>query len=98
MIEQPSRRRNDDVHAASEGVFLRSVADAAEHRGAGDRRMGREILEVLEYLGCQLARGRQDERPRLSSRTVQQALQNRQQKRGGLAAARLRGGDEVMAG
>ena len=36
VIEQPSRRRDDDVDAALERVLLRPHADAAEDRRAGD--------------------------------------------------------------
>ena len=32
VVEQAARRRDDDVHAAPEGVLLRPHADAAEHR------------------------------------------------------------------
>ena len=43
VIEQPARRRDDDVDAAAERVLLRAHADAAEHRRAGDRRVHGEV-------------------------------------------------------
>ena len=54
--------RDDDVDAAAEGVLLRSHADAAEDRGAGDRRVHRQIVEVGENLRRELACRRQHQR------------------------------------
>ena len=98
VIEQPAGRRDDDVDAAAKRVLLRPVADAAEHGRAGHRRVRREILQVFENLRRQLARGREHERARAAARRVDQSLQDRQQKRRGLAAAGLRAGDQVAAG
>ena len=47
VIEQPAGRRDDDVDAAPERVLLRSHADAAEDRRAGDRRVDRERVADL---------------------------------------------------
>jgi hypothetical protein len=82
-------RGDDDVHAAAEGVLLRPHADAAEHRGAGDRRVDGQIHQVLVDLRRQLARRRQHQRARRAARLVHQRVQDRQQERGRLAAAGL---------
>jgi hypothetical protein len=97
VIEQPSRRRDDHVDAAPERVLLRAVADAAEHRRAGHGRVHAEILQVLENLRGQFARGREHERARGAPGLVDQVVQNRQQKRRGLAAARLGAGKQIAA-
>ena len=100
MIEQPARRGDDDVDAAAERVLLRAHAHAAEDRGAGDRRVHGEVVEVFENLRRQLARGREDQRARRArprARLLHQAVENRQQERGGLAAARHGAGQQVAA-
>ena len=92
MIEQPPRRPDDDVDAAAEGVLLRAHADAAIHGKAAERRVDGEILQIFDNLRRQLARRRDDERARgarPAARLLHEAVQNRQQKRRGLPAARL---------
>ena len=98
MVEQAAGRRDDHVHAAAKGVLLRTHADAAVHRGAGDRRVDGERVQVLEDLRGQLARGRQDQRARRPPRPIDQPVKDRQQKRGGLAAAGLRARQDVASG
>jgi hypothetical protein len=56
-----------------------------------------QILKVGEDLRGQFAGGRQHERPRGAARLVDQPVQDRQQKRGGLAAAGLGAGQDVLA-
>ena len=73
VIEQPARRGDDDVHAAAERVLLRAHADAAEDRGAGERRVHGERVEVLEDLRRQLARRRQHQRARRAARLARSA-------------------------
>ena len=97
VIQQASRRRDDDVDAAAEGVLLRSHADAAEDRRAGDRRVDRELVQILQNLRRQLTRRRQHQRPRRPPRLVDQTVENRQQERRGLAASGLRRRDDVLA-
>ena len=60
------------VDAGAERVLLRSHADAAEDRGGGDRRVHRELLELLQNLRRELARRREDERARRAARTLEQ--------------------------
>ena len=97
VIQQPAGRRDDDVDAAPERVLLRSHPDAAEDRGAGDRRVDRERGEIFEDLRRKLPRRRQHERARRAPRLVDQTVENREQKRRRLAAAGLRGGNDVLA-
>ena len=73
VIEQPARRGDDHVHAAAEGVLLRAHADAAVDRGAGQRRVHGERVEVLEDLRRQLARRRQHQRARRPARLARSA-------------------------
>ena len=87
MTSTPLRKR----------VLLRSHADAAEHRRGGHRRMHREIVEVVDDLRRQLARRRQHQRARGAARLVDQLVQDRQQKRGRLAAAGHGAGEQVAA-
>jgi hypothetical protein len=98
MIQEPSRRSDHDIHAAAEGVLLRSHPDAAKHRRSGQRRMNSKIVEVLHNLRRQFARRRQHQRARGPARLVDEAVQNRQQKGRRLAAAGHRARQHVAAG
>ena len=98
VIEQAAGRRDDDVDAAAEGVLLRPHADAAEDGGRGQRRVHREVVEVFDDLRRELARRRQHERARRAARLADQAVEDRQQKRRGLAAAGHGAGEQVLAG
>jgi hypothetical protein len=96
MIQQPSRSRDNDVDAAAESVLLRSHADAAEHGRRGQRRMHREIVEIFDDLRRELAGRRQHECARRAARLADQAVENREQKGRGLAAAGHRAGEQVL--
>src|SRR5262245_6684140 len=76
-------------------MLLRSVTDATEYRCAGNRRVHGELLQVIEDLRGQLARRRQHECARAAARLPDQIVENRQKKRGGLAAAGLRAREDV---
>ena len=54
-------------------------------------------LEVLVDLRRQLARGREDERARRAARLRHEPVEDREDERGGLAAARHRAGEDVAA-
>ena len=95
VVEQPARRRDDDVDAAPERVLLRPHADAAEDRRAGDRRVHREVVQVLEDLCRQLARGRQHQRAGRAARPVDQLVEDREQERRRLPAAGHGAGEHV---
>ena len=97
MIEQPSRRGDQDVDAAAERVLLRPHADAAENRRAGDRRVDGKVVEVVEDLRRELPRRREHERARRAARLLDQLVQDRQQERRRLAAARLGAREDVAA-
>ncbi len=98
MIEQPSRRGDDDVDAAPKGVLLLRHADAAEHGRRSDRGMHGEVVQVLENLRRQLARGGKDERAGGAARLIDEPAQDREEKRGGLAAPRGSAGEQVVPG
>ena len=87
VIEQPSGRADDHVHSAPERVLLRPHADAAEDGGRADRRVDGEVVEILDDLRRQLSRRRQHERARRPARLRDEAVQDGQQERRGLAAA-----------
>ena len=76
-------------------MLLRSHADAAEHGRAGHRCVDREAVEIVQNLRRELTRRRQDQRTRRAPRLVDEMMHDRQQEGGRLAAAGLRGGDDV---
>ena len=98
MIEQPPGRCDDHVDAGSKGVFLRPHADAAEHRCGVERRVHGEVVQVFENLRGELPRRRQHQRARRAARAADQLVQDRQQERGGFAAAGHGAGEEIFAG
>ncbi len=98
MIQQPARGADNHVNAAPKRVLLRSHPDAAEHGRRGQRRMHREIVQVLHDLRRQLTRRRQHERPRRSARFVDETMEDRQKKGRGLAAAGHRACQQVVSG
>jgi hypothetical protein len=57
----------------------------------------REIAEALLGLGGELAGRGKDERARRAARAVEEALHDREQEGGGLAAPRHRAGEQVAA-
>src|SRR5207245_10995779 len=63
VVQEPARCRDDHVHAAPERVRLRAHADAAEDRGARERRVHGELDEVRVDLRGELAGGREDQGP-----------------------------------
>ena len=95
MVEQSTGGRYDDIDAAPEGVLLRSHSDAAEHGRPGHRGVDGEGIEIVQDLRRELARGDEHQRSRGAARLVDQMVNDRQQKGGRLAAARLRGCDHV---
>ncbi len=97
VIEQAPGRRHNHADAAAKRVLLRAHADASEHGRSGHRRVHSQFLQVCVDLGGQLASGRQDERAGGAARLGHQPVQNREQKRGGLAAARHGAGQDVSA-
>ncbi|VVE71164.1 hypothetical protein PPN31119_03838 [Pandoraea pnomenusa] len=104
VVEQTSRRGNENVDAARELLDLRHHRHTAEH---GHRRET-QILAVLGHalldLGRQLARGGQHERAhralavgRRRTRARREHLQDGQREAGGFAGAGLGAGEEIAA-
>ena len=98
VIQQTAGSRDDDIHPAPEGVLLRSHADPAEHGRRRDRRVHREIVEVLHDLCGQLTGRGEDEGPGGAARLVDEAVQDRQHEGRGLAAPGHGAGEDVPAG
>ncbi len=101
QVEQPARRRDEDVHAARERRALRPLADAAEDHGVVDAEAPSEAREGLADLARQLARRREhecaDAASPLAARLGGQVLEDGQRERRGLAGARLRAAEQVAA-
>ena len=100
VIHQAARCRDDDVHAGAQRELLLVHRHAAEDGDARDGRVIREALHLVFDLHGQLARRREHERSRarrLRTRLVEEALQDRNEERGGLAGAGLGAGDHVAA-
>jgi hypothetical protein len=97
VIDQPARRGDNDVHAAAKRMLLRPHADATVHGCAGDGRVHGQPVEILEDLRRQLARGRQNERLCRPARPIDEAIDDRQQKRRGFPAAGLGACDHVAS-
>ncbi len=102
VIDEASRRRDDDVDAGGEGLRLRRHRGAPEDRRARQPGVIDEPLQVVLYLHHQLAGRPQDEHagprgPRrgVVPRLLEQAVEHRQQVGRGLAASRLRARDQV---
>ena len=98
MIEETAWRRDDDVDARTQGVFLRGHSDAAIDRVAVDSGALRKPAEGDLDLGRELSRRRQDEGPRAARGLFHESLKDRQQEGGRLAGARLRRPDDVATG
>ena len=76
QVEQPSRRRDEDVRARGEPRLLDDPG-AAVHGGDRERACVGDRAQVIDDLDCQLARGREHERGRAAASRVLQALDHR---------------------
>lgn len=102
VIEQATRRGDDDIGATLEFLLLRADRDAAEEGGDAQVRwqtVGRQRLVNLER---ELARRHEHQAARLThpGRTAaadQQAIDHRQAERGSLAGAGLRACQQIAA-
>ncbi len=105
VIEQPARGGDDDFDATAQLGLLRTDVDAA----VDAQRTQRQMLAVgdhrIMHLHRQLARRRQDQRPRLVARRrsagvgmTSQPVQQRQSEAGRLAGAGLRAAHDIMTG
>ena len=95
VVKQPARRRDDHVDTGAQGMLLLTHADAAVDGRCRERRVDRELVQVLKDLRGQFTRRRDDQRARGAARLVQQPVQNGQQERGGFAAAGHGAGNQV---
>jgi hypothetical protein len=98
VVEEPPRRRHQDVDPLAEVLLLRPHGDAAEDGRSLDGRELGEPLHVLDDLRRQLPRGGEHQYPGRAAGLVVQPVQDRQQEGRGLAAARHRAGEHVLAG
>jgi hypothetical protein len=99
-VEQPARRRDDDVRSASQCSNLRSVAHSSvEHNGF---EVGKPAIggEAFTHLGCEFSRWceYQSSGSRLARDFGRQSLQSRQSKCRGLAGSGLSACEEIAAG
>ena len=103
VIEQPARRRDNDIDALAELLLLRVQRHTAVDRDDPDLGMASVFLEALFDLNAKLASRSQNERANSVFRdagavvchAVEQALDNRKSEAGGLARPRLCETDEV---
>src|SRR6266550_4454492 len=95
-VKETARRADDDVHSATERVFLRAVADAAIDGDDANIPVATEGLELLRDLLAKLAR-RYDDQREWRTGTSYDALEDRQREGSGLAGACLRLGKEIAA-
>ena len=98
VIKEPPRRRDDDLGAGAERALLRPHVDAADDRYRREPDVVAERERLLVDLQRQLTRRRENERVARAALPAVQALQDRQQKRRGLAGAGRRAADQVAAG
>jgi len=95
VVEEASGAGHDHVHALAECALLPAHAHSAIHGGAGQRCAGGQFLEMFGYLRRKLPRRRQDERPGGAALHREQAVHDREEERGSLAAAGLGAGEQV---
>ena len=68
VIDQPPGRGDDDVDAGAQRALLHAHLDAAVDRGAGDRRVIGEAVDLVFDLHGELARRREHQHARSSGR------------------------------
>ena len=89
MVDQPARRRHDDVDAGAQLLLLRLERHAAVDRHDAQVGVARVLVNALFDLDAQFARRREHERAG-AARAADQPLDDRKRERGGLAGAGLR--------
>ncbi len=97
QVEQSPGAGDDDVGSAAQGALLGHGADAAKDRDGADVGELAQHLEVAVDLHGQLARGREDQGPRVLSAAGHKALDDGQREGGGLARAGLGQAEHVAA-
>ncbi len=99
MVEQPPRRCDNDINAATQLVDLRVYADATVNDGGAKRQVPSIVTNALANLRGQFPGGGEDQRPYPApiDGAFLEALQQRQGKGSGLARARLGSGQYIPA-
>ena len=102
VVDQASRRGDDDVDAGAQRALLAAHFDAAVDGRARHRRVVREAVDFVFDLDRELARRREHQHAALGRRGLrrrgQQPLQRREHEGAGLAAAGFGAGDEIVPG
>ena len=103
-VEQPARRRDEDLDPAAEGLDLGIHRDAAVDDGRAERDGAAVGPDALVDLHRELARRDEDQdADRVAGRrergvgVVPEPVEDRQRERRGLAGAGLGGGEDVAA-
>ena len=97
VIEQTAGRRDDHAGPVAQGARLGLHADAAVDGRARHAGVAGEFDQVLIDLDRELAGRRDHESARAASRRADQALEDREDERGGLAASGHRARQDVAS-
>jgi len=98
VVEQAAGGGDHHHAPVAQRALLRTHLHAADDGGCTQPEMVPERERLLVDLKRQFPGGREDQGPAAGARARVQALQDRQEKGGGLARARRRAGDQVAAG
>ncbi len=98
VVEEPAGGGEEDLDAGAQGLFLVAHGSAADKDADAQRRVVRQAKANVIDLLSQFAGGRDDEGLADAARLGQEPVQDRQQKGGGLAGARLGRGNDVAPG
>lgn len=97
MVQQPSGRGHENVDARPERPLLGTHADATVDGRSAQARASRQPAEVVSDLKRQLSRGSEYQRAGRPTRTIQDLVQDGQEKRRGLTASGGRASQEIPA-
>ena len=101
QIEQPTRCSNDNIHAVTQGDFLRALTHAAKNHRMRNMQMPAVGTDAVADLGGEFACWREHQHARTPATglalVLGQILQNGKREGGGLARARLCTAQDVTA-
>src|SRR6478609_1226610 len=97
MVEQAARAGNDNLHALAQLHYLGVGAYSAVNTYAAQTGLFTQRADGVVCLLGKLSGGSEYKRAYVAARAVDEALQNRQHKRGSLARARLGHAHDVAA-
>lgn len=97
MVQQAPRCRDENIDAGSHRVLLRRHPHSAVDSRGGDRRVHSHRIERRKNLRGELTRRCDYKHASLSARLAYELMQNREDKRGGLAAASHRTRKDVAS-